>query len=49
MPLPASLSNSDDAGARYHLARVVKCVKAAATTLNELEGLKRDAANARPS
>ena len=37
-----SLSNSDDAGARYHLARVVKCVKAAATTLNELAGLTRD-------
>jgi hypothetical protein len=34
-----SLRNDDDAGARYHLKRVVECVKAAATSFGELEAL----------
>ena len=34
-----SLKNDDDAGARYHLKRVVECVKAAASTFRELEAL----------
>ena len=34
-----SLANDDDAGARYHLKRVVECVKAAAKTFRELETL----------
>ena len=34
-----SLKNDDDAGARYHLKRVVECVKAAAMTFRELESL----------
>jgi hypothetical protein len=33
------LQNDDDAGAKYHLRRVVECVKAAAATFRELEGL----------
>jgi hypothetical protein len=33
------LKNDDDAGARYHLKRVVECVKAAASTFRELEAL----------
>jgi hypothetical protein len=33
------LRNDDDAGARYHLKRVVECVKAAASTFRELESL----------
>lgn len=33
------LRNDDDGGARYHLKRVVECVKAAALTFRELEGL----------
>ena len=33
------LKNNDDAGARYHLKRAVACMKAAATSLNELEAL----------
>jgi hypothetical protein len=33
------LANDDDAGARYHLKRVVECVKAAATTFKELQTL----------
>jgi hypothetical protein len=33
------LKNDDDAGARYHLKRVVECVKAAASTFRELETL----------
>ena len=38
------LKNDDDAGARYHLKRVVECVKAAASTFRELESLTgRDA------
>jgi hypothetical protein len=36
------LANDDDAGARYHLKRVVECVKAAAATFKELEALTRD-------
>ncbi len=35
-PVP---QNDDDAGARYHLKRVVECVKAAASTFRELEAL----------
>ena len=35
-----SLKNDDDAGARYHLKRVVECVRAAACTFRELEALK---------
>jgi len=31
------LGNDDDVGARYHLKRVVECVKAAAATFRELE------------
>jgi hypothetical protein len=40
------LSNDDDVGARYHLKRVVECVKAAAATFKELEALlgEREAA-----
>src|SRR3984893_16059899 len=34
-----SLKNDDDAGARYHLKRVVECVKAAASTFRDLEAL----------
>lgn len=33
------LKHDDDAGARYHLKRVVECVKAAAKTFRELESL----------
>jgi hypothetical protein len=33
------LRNDDDAGARYHLKRVVECVKAAASTFRELDSL----------
>ena len=33
------LKNDDDAGAGYHLKRVVECVKAAASTFRELEAL----------
>jgi hypothetical protein len=33
------LKNDDDAGARYHLKRVVECVKAAAASFRELEAL----------
>jgi hypothetical protein len=36
------LSNNDDVGARYHLKRVVECVKAAAATFRELEALTSD-------
>jgi len=36
------LTNDDDVGARYHLKRVVECVKAAAATFRELEALTRD-------
>jgi propanediol dehydratase small subunit len=36
------LSNADDVGARYHLKRVVECVKAAAATFRELEALTSD-------
>jgi hypothetical protein len=40
------LSNNDDVGAKYHLKRVVECVKAAAATFKELEALlgEREAA-----
>jgi hypothetical protein len=37
------LANDDDAGTRYHLKRVVECVKAAASTFRELEALKAGA------
>jgi hypothetical protein len=33
------LSGNDDVGARYHLTRVVECVRAAAKTFRELEAL----------
>ena len=33
------LANDDDAAARYHLKRVVECVKAAASTFREIETL----------
>lgn len=33
------LRHDDDAGARYHLKRVVECVKAAAKAFRELEEL----------
>jgi len=33
------LKNDDDAGAKYHLKRVVECVKAAVKTFRELEAL----------
>jgi hypothetical protein len=33
------LQNDDDAGARYHLKRVVESVKAAASMFRELEAL----------
>ncbi len=33
------LANDDDAGTKYHLKRVIECVKAAAATFKELEGL----------
>jgi hypothetical protein len=36
------LSNNDDVGAKYHLKRVVECVKAAAATFKELEALTSD-------
>jgi hypothetical protein len=36
------LANDDDVGARYHLRRVIDCVKAAAATFKELEALTRD-------
>ena len=36
------LRNDDDAGAKYHLKRVVECVKSAALTFNELEALKHE-------
>ena len=35
------LKNDDDAGARYHLKRVVENVKGAASTFRELEALVR--------
>jgi excisionase family DNA binding protein len=35
----ACLRNDDDAGTRYHLKRVVECVKASASTFRELESL----------
>jgi hypothetical protein len=40
------LSNNDDVGAKYHLKRVVECVKAAVATFKELEALlgEREAA-----
>jgi hypothetical protein len=43
------LKNDDDVGAKYHLKRVVECVKAAAATFRELEALTSDhsAANER--
>jgi hypothetical protein len=34
-----SLKNDDDAGARYHLKRIVECIKAAASTFRDLEAL----------
>ncbi len=34
------LTNDDDWGARYHLKRVVECVRAAVSTFRELEALK---------
>lgn len=40
------LDNNDDTGARYHLKRVVECVKAAAATFRELEALERDSSAA---
>ena len=36
----------DDAGTRYHLKRIVECVKAATSTFHELEGLKAETAPA---
>ena len=33
------LRHDDDVGARYHIKRVVECVKAAASTFRELESL----------
>jgi hypothetical protein len=33
------LKSDDDAGARYHLKRIVECVKASASTFRELESL----------
>ena len=33
------LRHDDDAGARYHLKRVVECVKAATSTFRDLETL----------
>jgi hypothetical protein len=33
------LCNDDDLGARYHLNRAIKCVRAAAATFRELEAL----------
>jgi hypothetical protein len=33
------LQNDDDAGARYHLKRIVESVKAAASTFRELDAL----------
>jgi hypothetical protein len=38
------LANGDDVAARYHLKRVVECVKAAAATFKELEALTRERA-----
>jgi hypothetical protein len=40
------LQNDDDAGTKYHLKRVVECVKAVAATFRELEALlsEREAA-----
>jgi hypothetical protein len=40
------LENDDDAGARYHIKRVVECVKAAAASFRELETLKSETAEA---
>ena len=37
------LKHDDDAGAQYHLKRVVECVKAAASTFRELESVTRRA------
>jgi hypothetical protein len=37
------LKHDDDAGAQYHLKRVVECVKAAASTFREPEGMTRRA------
>ena len=36
----SSLRNDDDAGARYHLKRIVACAKAAASSFNELNSLR---------
>ena len=33
------LKNDDDGGTRYHLKRIVQCIKAAASTFRELEAL----------
>ena len=41
------LQNDDDVGARYHLKRIVECVKAAASTFRELEAMKAAPADAR--
>jgi hypothetical protein len=41
------LRNDDDVGARYHLKRIVECVKAAASTFRELEAMKAAPADAR--
>ena len=41
-----SLCNDDDAGTRYHLKRIVECVKAATSTFRELEALKAETAPA---
>jgi hypothetical protein len=38
----ACLRNDDDVGAKYHLKRVVECVKAATATFRELEALTSD-------
>jgi hypothetical protein len=41
------LQNDGDVGARYHLKRIVECVKAAASTFRELEAMKAAPADAR--
>ena len=38
----ACLQNDDDVAARYHIKRIVECVKAAAATFRELEALTSD-------
>jgi hypothetical protein len=38
------LEDDDDPGARYHLKRVVECVKTAASTFRELEALSANEA-----